>query len=212
MEAQIFWNEIGSQKNFDDPIYLEKLMPLISPGSKIVEYGCGYGRLMQILKEKGYQDISGYDYAPKMIERGKKSHPDLDLNLIEESGSVPLEDGCCDLTIMSTILCCTVDKQEQTKVVNEMKRILKSGGIFYLSDFLICDHPRYIEKYNMGYQEYHEWGVYTTDEDITVRHHSTDWIMELLAGLDIQWFEQSDFRTMNNNAARIFHCIASKRL
>ena len=77
MEAQVFWNEVGSKKNFEDPLFFEKLKPFVSKSSKIIEYGCGYGRLLKILKDQGYENLSGYDFAPRMIERGKKVNPDL---------------------------------------------------------------------------------------------------------------------------------------
>lgn len=210
MDIQTFWNEVGSQKDFEDPLYLEKLEPYLNPHSKIVEYGCGYGRLLNEFYTKGYKNIRGFDFAPKMIERGNNTFSYLDLNAIAVSGMIPEEDESCDCVIMSTILCCTVDKFEQMKIVDEVRRILKSRGVLYLSDFIICDHPRYEEKYQQGYNEFSEWGIYTTGEGVTVRHHSTKWLMELLEAFNIQWFEQFDFKTMNDNYARTFHCVAER--
>ncbi|MCH9631710.1 MAG: hypothetical protein S4CHLAM6_00270 [Chlamydiae bacterium] len=209
MQTQVFWNEVGSKKDFEDPLFYEKLKPYVCRSSKIMEYGCGYGRLLKILKDHGYENLSGYDFAPKMIARGKKANPDLDLNLVESSGETPLLDNECDLAIMSTILCCTVEWESQVKIVEEMRRILKPGGALYLADFLVSDQPRYKEKYEEGFEKFNQWGLYTTNEDITVRHHTTRWIMDLLKNFNIQWFEQIDFKTMNNNPARTFHCIAT---
>lgn len=48
------------------------------------------------------------------------------------------------------------------------------------------------------------------NENLTVRHFTTKAIMNLLTSFDIQWFEQFDFKTMNQNPARTFHCIAKK--
>ena len=210
MDIQTFWNEVGAQKDFEDPLYLEKLEPFIDRHSMVVEYGCGYGRLLQLLYTKEYQNLLGFDFASKMIERGKKAYPHLNLEVIAQSGKMPLENSVCDAIIMSTILCCVIDKEEQVRLLEEVRRVLKPGGVVYLSDFLMCDHSRYAAKYQEGYAAYGEWGIYTTSEGIAVRHHSTEWIMQLLNGFDIQWFEQFDFKTMNNNAARTFHCIAKE--
>lgn len=208
MEAKIFWNEIGSKKTFEDPLYINKLQPYLNEDSRIVEYGCGYGRLLNILQTKGYQNLTGFDYAPNMIERGSQLYPTLNLNLIEKSAEVPLEDNAADLVIMSTILCCMIENQEQIKLIEEIKRILKKGSILYLADFMVSDHPRYFEKYQKGKEAFGQWGIYTTNENITVRHYSTKWIMELLKDFNIKWFEQTDFKTMNQNPAKTFHCIA----
>jgi hypothetical protein len=44
MQAQQYWSEIGSKKDFEDPLYLERLSSFLTKESKILEYGCGYGR------------------------------------------------------------------------------------------------------------------------------------------------------------------------
>lgn len=210
MEAQTFWNEIGSKKDFEDPLSIDKFSSYINPESKIVEYGCGYGRLMALLEANGYQNVIGFDYAPKMLERGKKEYPHLDLRLVHKSAEVPLESGYADLVIMSTILCCVIDQKEQKKIVQEMKRILKPGGILYVSDFIISSHPRYTQRYQKGFEEFKIKGVYTTDEGIVVKHYSTKEVTELLQDFNLLWLEQFDFKTMNQNVARTFHLVAKR--
>ncbi|MEI8364868.1 MAG: class I SAM-dependent methyltransferase [Parachlamydiaceae bacterium] len=210
MQTQDYWNDIGSKKEFEDPLYLDKLSGHLNFQSKIIEYGCGYGRLMQILKSNGYHDLIGFDFAENMIARGKTTYPLLDLRLLQESGSIPCADNSIDAVIMSTVLCCMVDTFEQKKVIAEITRILKETGTLYLSDFLICDDLRYSPKYEEGFKKFGTWGVYTTNENLIVQHLTTKAIMELLSDFDIQWFEQFDFKTMNQNPARTFHCIAKK--
>ena len=210
MTAQEYWNEIGSKKDFEDPVYLDKLSTFLSPTSQIVEYGCGYGRMLNILKSGGYEYLLGFDFAPNMIARGRKENPDLDLRLLEKSGEIPCNDESIDAVMMSTVLCCMIDTKEQVRLMAEIQRVLKKKGILYITDFLVCEHPRYQEKYARGVHEFGEWGIYTTNENLTVRHYTTQAIMDLLSEFDIQWFEQFDFKTMNQNPARTFHCIARK--
>lgn len=211
MLSQIYWNEIGVKKDFEDPVYLNKLEKFLMPGSHILEYGCGYGRMMNILKSAGYENLIGFDFAENMISRGKKEHPDLDLRLLERSGVIPKDKESVDAVMMSTVLCCMIDPQEKTLLMDEIRRILKKGGILYLTDFLLCPHPGYKKKYARGMQEFGMRGTYRTSENLVVRHHSTQEIMGLLHHFDIQWFEQFDFKTMNQNPARTFHCIACKK-
>ncbi len=210
IQAKQYWETIGSKKEFKDPLYLDKLAPFLSKESHIVEYGCGYGRLMNILQEEGYHNLTGFDFAKSMIKRGKAAYPDLSLHFLEESDVIPLEDESVDVVIMSTILCCMIDSNQQRHIIEEAYRVLKDKGILYLTDFLICDHDRYKQKYSEGLQDFGMWGVYTTSEDLAVRHLNTQGALELLKDFDIQWFEQFDFETMNQNPARTFHCIAKK--
>lgn len=210
MLAQQYWNDIGSKKIFEDPLYLEKLAPYLSPTAQIIEYGCGYGRMMRILKSAGYHNLVGFDFAPNMITRGLNENPDLDLKLIKKTGTIPCDNETIDAVVMSTVLCCITDEQALAALMQEIARVLKRKGVLYITDFLICEHPRYQEKYAIGLQQFGTWGVYTTNENLTVRHFTTKAIMDLLSVFDIQWFEQFDFKTMNQNPARTFHCIAKK--
>lgn len=210
MQAQQYWNDIGAKKVFEDPLYLDKFSLFLSSTAQIVEYGCGYGRMMRLLKAAGYSNLIGFDFAPKMIERGFKENPDLDLRLLDKSEVIPCEDESIDALVMSTVLCCITEEQKLFALVDEVKRILKKGGVLYIADFLICEHSRYQDKYILGLQKFGIWGIYTTQENLTVRHYTTKFLMNLLNSFDIQWFEQFDFKTMNQNPARTFHCIAKK--
>lgn len=210
MMAQQYWNDVGSKKVFEDPLYLGKLQPFLSPTAQIVEYGCGYGRILRILKSAGYHNLIGFDFAPNMITRGQEENPDLDLRLLDKAGVIPSNNESVDAVILSTVLCCIFDEQQLTELMVEIRRVLKKQGVLYISDFLICDNTKYQDKYASGLEQFGEWGIYTTNENVTVRHFTTQLIMKLLQSFDIQWFEQFDFKTMNQNPARTFHCIAKK--
>ncbi len=210
MDSVTFWNEVGSTKDFEDPLYFDKLKPFLSLDAQIVEYGCGYGRLLHELFTKGYHNVSGYDFAWKMVQRGNELYPQIPLTCLSESGKIPLQDISVDAVILSTVLCCVVDQKEQQRIVDDIRRILKSGGVLYVTDFLISSSEKFLRKYQESSQVERDWGVYTTSEGAVVRHHTAQWIMQLLHDFDIQWFEQFDFKTMNHNEARTFHCLAQR--
>lgn len=212
MLAQQYWNEIGAKKVFEDPLYVDRLSPLLSKECQIIEYGCGYGRVMRLLKSAGYQTVVGYDFAPNMIQRGQVENPDLDLRLLDKAGVIPCADASVDAVVLSTVLCCIANEQETRSLLAEVARVLKKNGVLYVTDFLVCEHPGYREKYAAGLLQFGVRGVYVTSEKVRVRHYTVGTIMDLLSGFEIQWFEQFDFKTMNQNPARTFHCIAEKSI
>ena len=81
-DAQRFWNTIGATKEFKDPFSFEKFLPDLEKNSIIVEYGCGYGRILNLLYEKGFTDCIGFDFAPALIEQGKSRFPHLTLKVL----------------------------------------------------------------------------------------------------------------------------------
>lgn len=210
MLAQEYYNNIGSKKVFEDPLYIDKLSPFLSTNSQIIEYGCGYGRMMRILKDAGYSHLTGFDFASNMIKRGLQENPDLDLRLLKTPGVIPCDSASADAIVMSTVLCSIPNDKQLKALIGELSRVLRPNGVLYITDFLLCEHSRYQEKYAAGLKEFGTWGVYTTNEGLTVRHFASQAIMNLLSSFDIQWFEQFDFKTMNQNPARTFHCVAKK--
>lgn len=210
-EIQNFWNEVGSAKNFTDPFFENKFSSYLHRGSQIIEYGCGYGRILNKLWQTGYRELIGFDFAPKMIERGKNIFPHLSLQLINESGRIPLEDQSVDAVILSTVLCCNPEKSSQEEIINEIYRLLKKEGVLYLCDFLITRSEKYLSRYDKYVTPNNEdYGAYWTSENVKVRHHTIHWIFDILKKFDVQWLEQLDDITMNGNAVRTFHLIARK--
>jgi len=209
--TQTFWNEIGSTKNFSDPFFEAIFSQYVEKTSAIIEYGCGYGRILSKLWEAGYTNLQGFDFAPKMIERGQTTFPHLNLNLLNETGKVALADQSIHGAILSTVLCCTPNKEDQKIIMTELYRLLKGGGIIYLCDFLITPSEKYMPRYSEYAQPQDEnYGLYRTNEGVIVRHHSSDWIHSLVEQFDIQWLEQLDDVTMNGNPVRTVHLIAQK--
>ncbi|CCB89387.1 class I SAM-dependent methyltransferase [Simkania negevensis] len=182
MDGQTYWGTIGFQKEFEDPFPLEKLKTLFSKDALVVEYGCGYGRLLKQMQQVGFTNLLGFDYSSKMVERGKALYPSLDLRHIPNSGHIPLSDEKADLLIASTILCCLTGKEELSSLFHEFHRVLKNGGTLYLFDFLLSNHPSSLKKYEQGFNDHGEWGVYTTTEGLTVPHFQTGAIMNLNSG------------------------------
>lgn len=211
MDTQTFWSEVGSTKNFTDPFFENRFSSHLNKDSKIIEYGCGYGRILNNLSKLGYRDLTGFDFAPKMVERGKNVFPHLKLQLIDESGKVPLADQSVDAAILSTVLCCNPDRKTQEKIVQEIHRLLKPKAIFYLCDFLITHSENYLSRYEQyAAKEHEDFGIYKTNEGVFVRHHSIHWVLQLLKDFDILWLEQLDDVTMNGNAVRAVHLIAQR--
>ena len=54
-----YWNEIGPTKSFAHPIDVETLKRWVQPDSRILDYGCGYGRAVSILAAAGcaFRDV-----------------------------------------------------------------------------------------------------------------------------------------------------------
>jgi SAM-dependent methyltransferase len=52
-----YWNAVGPTKSFAHPVNIPNLRRWVAPTSRILDYGCGYGRALGILKDNGYTEL-----------------------------------------------------------------------------------------------------------------------------------------------------------
>jgi ubiquinone/menaquinone biosynthesis C-methylase UbiE len=94
---------------------------------KVLDYGCGTGLYLPILKKKGAR-VNGFDISKEMLTIARKNHPDVDLR--EGSGySIPFKEQF-DLIVASLVVHYMKDWDRMFK---EMNRVLKKGGIVVFS-------------------------------------------------------------------------------
>lgn len=73
---------------------------LVTPGSRVLEVGCGLGNLLAALEQAGASSVVGIDISPRMIEAARARHPQLDLR-VADADRDPLPEGPFDAIILS---------------------------------------------------------------------------------------------------------------
>ncbi len=106
-------------------------------GSKVLEVGCGTGRLMTELSQLGFA-VDGIDASPYMITECKKkadrSFPTSEL-VVSEAVDLPHQSNKYDLVYCIRFLNQTESKQYALDCVAEMSRVAKPGG-YILVEFM----------------------------------------------------------------------------
>jgi len=105
----------------------------LSKGAKILDVGCGAGRMAKEVASRGYE-VFGMDYSYNMVKKanticsiGTKSDIDFLQGDIE---SLPFKDSVLDMVLCLGVI--TYLKSEE-KALQEISRILKPNGILILS-------------------------------------------------------------------------------
>lgn len=110
-------------------------------GSKILDIGCGRGRLTLPLSKLG-NEVVGIDTVPGMIDIARKTALNTDLNLtyrISRTTKIDFEDGHFDYAIFANNGWGEIPgKKQRADALKEICRILKSEGTF-----ILCVHQRY---------------------------------------------------------------------
>lgn len=210
MDNQIeYWDKAANSRIFTHPLDVERFKILVPFNGEILDYGCGYGRICNELHDLGYKNVIGLDSSPAMIERGQREFPHLHL-LTWTNARLPFHDRCFDAVLLFAVLTCIPMDQAQHALIEELKRILKPGGIIYISDYWLQDDPRNRLRYAQFQELYGTYGVFELNDGAVVRHHDKQWIATLLSHFKTIAIQDISLTTMNGNAAKGFQYIGRK--
>jgi SAM-dependent methyltransferase len=206
-----YWNRIGPQKSFGHPVNFERLSQWLSHGSRILDLGCGYGRALGLLYECGYHNLIGFDLAPAMVAMARERCPAITFAELSSPPNLPLADASVDATLLFAVLTCVPTDQGQRAMVEEVGRVLRPGGLFYISDLWLQDDERNKERYVRDEPKYGTYGVFDLPEGVAVRHHDPRWIETLTKDFDSLALDHINIQTMNGNPAKGFQWFGLKR-
>lgn len=205
-----FWNRVARQKTFTHELDLDRFAEWVPRESSVLDVGCGYGRMVARLTDLGWGNVAGVDTSSGMIDRGREERPDLDLRSIP-LGALPHSPQSHDAVLLMAVLTCIPDGDAQRGLVAECLRVLRPGGTLWITDLWLHDDERNVLRYRDDRPEGAPHGVFQVDEGHTFRHHTRDWIEDLLSGAETVAEEDTPFVTMNGNTAQGFRRALVKR-
>jgi len=208
-EQEAYWDNVSGVKEFPVPFDSELFKKYVNIDEKVLDFGCGYGRILNELHQIGFTDLTGIDFSQGMVDRGLGQYPHLALSKCEE-GVIPFPDNTFHGVILIAVLTCISESEKQKRLIDEILRVLKVGGILYVRDCMLNTDRRNIERYEKYREKYGEYGVFELPEGAVVRHHSHDYVVELTRSFKRLVFEQKTHSTMNGNKTNGFCYIGRK--
>ena len=105
-------------------------------GARVVDLGCGTGRIGAWARGRGASHVTGVDLTPAMLARAK-DRAAYDVLLRGDLTRIPIAAGHADLVTTSLALCHVADLGG---FFAEAKRILRPGGTLAIVDY----HPTFL--------------------------------------------------------------------
>ncbi len=205
--SRTYWDRVAAKKCFHHELRTEWLSAYVA-GTDILDCGCGYGRLLRELVHLGYLGAVGTDFSAAMLARCAASNPELVPRLVQaDSRSLPFRNTCFDAVVVFTLLTSMPGDPEQRALIREIQRVLRPGGIVYVSDLLLNNDTRNLQRYDQFASEFGTFGVFRLPEGVVVRHHSEEWIRTLTEGFTELKYERLTVTTMNGNKSVAFQYL-----
>jgi SAM-dependent methyltransferase len=212
LDCQVdYWNRIGPTKPFAHPVNLARLADHLGPGARILDFGCGYGRVAGFLWSQGYRNVIGVDPAPAMVEAARARFPELEFQVLADAPHVGLPDASVEAMLLFSVLTCVPGDGGQRAIIQEASRVLAPGGLLYISDLWLQSDSRNIARYEASQPRHGVYGIFDLPEGVTVRHHDRDWIDALTGGYERVALDEFRLPTMNGHTADGFQWFGRKR-
>ncbi len=143
------WNDEQTWQDWRREIVGLMGSPDFPRSGKVLEIGSGAGDVSLLFAERGYQ-VSGIDISATAIEWAKEKASNARLKANFEVGDVTnmgrWENGTFDIVVDGHCLHCIIG-DDRAKVLKETFRVLKPGGMFYVST--MCGEPKEPEVIKM---------------------------------------------------------------
>jgi SAM-dependent methyltransferase len=206
-----YWDRVADEKRFSHPLRLDWLRKYSTRQARFLDYGCGYGRTLAELSRAGFANFVGVDFSERMLARARLEMPGR--RLIRNDGqALSFKNDCFDVLLLFAVLTCIPKDDEQLQLMSEAQRVLRPGGIIYVSDLLIDEDMRNRRRYEQYAEAHGCYGVFELPEGVTVRHHRREWIEEIMTPFQQLEFEPFTVTTMNGNTSAAFQYVGCKPL
>ena len=119
---------------------LKFLEDYIKEGDKILDLGCGNGRLYELLKNKPI-DYYGIDNSEKLIEIAKSRYPNINFQ-VADALNLPFPENFFDKVVSVAVFHHIPSKELRLQFLKETKRVLKNKGILILVNWSLNTRKR----------------------------------------------------------------------
>lgn len=103
----------------------------IGEGERVLDLGCGNGRLSELFRDKNIEYI-GVDNSEKLIEIAKAKYPEAKFQ-VASALNLPFPDDYFDKIFSIAVLHHIPSDELRQEFIKEAKRVLKPGGILIIT-------------------------------------------------------------------------------
>ena len=189
-----YWQSVGVDQVLTG-VHLpgNELGEYLLPGQVVLDYGCGIGALASMVLDKNCSYL-GADVNAEAIKLLKQNYPKANIILLDGTGRLDLANESVDVVLSSYVLVSIIDDTKVEVIFNEIKRVLKPGGIVWLAE--ATTSLDYKEQYELGKKILGKNNIAVSkgsDGEVKryIRHYTKEELINLLYPLRAVYQEQT---------------------
>lgn len=119
------WQSDSVQRNYEE--LFSRILAHIPEDARVLDVGCGIGRLSRLMREKRKAVVTGLDFSPWACEKLRADGFDA---IVSSLPAIPFPDAHFDVAVATEVL---EHLDEPEKTLREMARVIRPGGIIMIS-------------------------------------------------------------------------------
>ncbi len=207
-ERARYWDGVADAKTFTHPLDTDVLARFASRDGRVLDCGCGYGRLLEQLHDDGWPRVVGVDFSIAMLARAHDHGASVARST---ATALALRDASVDAVLAFAVVTCVPEDDTLDAIIAEWRRVLRPGGALMLSDCALGDDARNRARYECHAARGLPYGVFDLDEGMRFRHFDPTAFEQRLKGFDVTWRRALTVTTMNGHEQPAFQLVARRR-
>lgn len=208
-EIRMRWDQLAGSYRSQCTLPSQSFLECVPKTGVILDVGCGQGRVSEWCFKNGFDKVIGLDWSSEILKNISKQV--LFSRINADCRFMPFKDRVFDASILSAILTTQGFDSNLKLIVEEVHRVLKPGGVLFISDFLIHWNFRNMRRYLLGWIKYRKFGFFDIRKNLTMRHFHVDHLLKLLKNFVLVSVSTQQTKTFQGNDAHGITILAKKR-
>lgn len=205
------WSDVIYDRNtkFTTPLPNKNFLASLSKNIKVLDVGCGYGRVLCYLRDFGFKNISGFDVSPNYIVQAKKNCPEAKVFVSNFKDFNPKYKY--DLILLIGVIEYILTDEDQIIFFDKISKSLSRNGHILLETFII-DFKSNWKQYLSGFIKTLHFGRFKNSKGFECHHQLSVLLSKILQQyFVIEHDERKDYLTWTNNICKGRYFILRKK-